>query len=118
MTFGVERGPGWVVLRLSGDIDAGWVHSEQELITQFFEDCPALVVVDLEPVRFMDSSGLGLLARCVKKCNDNQGEVVVARAKKNVRRAIEVVGLDQFVTLVDVSAEQVIRDLRTADDVL
>jgi anti-sigma B factor antagonist len=118
MTFGVEREPGWALLQLSGDIDAVWVHREQEAITQFFEDCPALVVVDLEQVTFMDSSGLGLLARCVKTCNDNQGEVVVAHAAKGVRKAIEVVGLDQFVTLVDESAEQVIRDMPTVDDVL
>jgi len=118
MAFGVERGRGWAVIRLRGDIDAGWVHSQQEAIKQFFEDCPSLVVVDLEQVTFMDSSGLGLVARCVKKCNDKQGEVVVAGAKKVARRAIEVVGLDQFVTLVDVSAEQVIRDVPTPDEVL
>jgi len=118
MAFGVERGPSWAVIRLGGDIDAGWVHSQQEEIKQFFEDCPSLVVVDLEPVTFMDSSGLALLARCVKVCNDTQGEVVVARAKKGVRTAIEVVGLDQFVTLVDVPAEQVIGDMPSPDEAL
>ena len=106
------------VIRLSGDIDAAWVDSQQEEIKQFFEDCPSLVVVDLEPVTFMDSSGLGLLARCVKACNDTQGEVVAAGAKKGIRTAIEVVGLAQFVTLTDATAEQVIRDLPSPDEVL
>ena len=118
MTFRVELGTGWALLRLSGEIDAGWVHDQQEQLAKFFEVCPPLVVVDLEQVTFMDSSGLALLARCVKVCNDTQGEVVVARAKKGVRTAIEVVGLDQFVTLVDVPAEQVIGDMPSPDEAL
>ena len=63
MTFRVELGTGWAVIRLSGDIDAWWVHTHRDSITKFFEDCPPLVVVDLEPVTFMDSNGLSLLVR-------------------------------------------------------
>jgi len=66
----------------------------------------------------MDSSGLALLVRCVKSCNDNQGQVVVARPNEIVRKVIEIVALDQFVTIVDISAEQVIQDMPAVDDVL
>jgi anti-anti-sigma factor len=118
VTFGVERGPDWAILRLSGDIDSLWSKAQQESISKFFDDCPRLVVVDLEPVMFMDSSGLGLLARCVKTCNDNQGVVVAAGPNKTVRKAIDIVGLHQFMAIVDTSAEQVIRDAPAINDVL
>jgi len=35
MTFRVELGTGWALLRLSGEIDAGWVHDQQEQLAKF-----------------------------------------------------------------------------------
>jgi len=118
MKLDIERGPNWALIRLSGDIDSLWVKAQQECIDEFLDDCPRLVVVDLELVTFMDSSGIALLARCVKSCyNDNQGEVVVAGPNQAVRTGIKAVGLSQFLKVVDMPAEQVIRDASTTDGV-
>ena len=116
MTFDIERGPSWALARLSGEIDMTWVETQQESITKFFEDCPSLVVVDLEPVTFMDSTGLGWLTRCITACQANNGKVIVVGPNDSVRRTIEIAGLDQHLTIVDTSAEQFTHDLPTSKD--
>jgi anti-anti-sigma factor len=116
VTFDIERGPNWALLRLSGQIDIAWMGAHQDALSEFFENCPALVVVDLDPVKFMDSTGLAFLAKCVKSCHTNDGKVTVVSPSEAVRKSIEIVGLDQYLTIVDMSAEQFTHDLPTDKD--
>ncbi len=114
VTFDVERGPNWALARFSGDIDIEWVETEQESIKEFFEHCPALVIVDLEAVTFMDSTGIGWLTRCITTCQAVNGRVIVVSPSDVVRRTIEIAGLNGHLTVADGPAEQFTRDLPTS----
>jgi anti-anti-sigma factor len=90
---------------LSGDIDSSWVETYKLPIAKLFEECPSVVVVDLASVTFMDSTGLGFLAHCVRACHDKDGVVYVIAPSQLIQRTIRLVGLDGFVTFVESANE-------------
>jgi anti-sigma B factor antagonist len=53
------------------------------------------LVLDLEPVGFIDSSGLSVLVSTLKAVQANQGEVVLLRPNDNVRSLMELTRLHQ-----------------------
>ena len=97
--------PAWIVDRgsarftLSGEIDAAWMADNQHRIADLLEPRPQRVVVDLEEVTFMDSTGLNLLARCLKATTPQKGEVAVLNPSPMVRKILAITGLDQVVTV-------------------
>jgi anti-anti-sigma factor len=55
------------------------------------------VVVDLDGVSFIDSSGLGVLVACLKRLRERDGSfVVVARETSSLHKLLALTGLDGF----------------------
>src|SRR5215207_359807 len=98
-----EKNDRWLLLELSGDIDLVWVDDHREEIQAALFACPPLVVIDLEQVRFMDSTGLSIVVHAYRHCLD--GEVLILNPRHFVMRVFEVAGVDQLVTVVSDSAE-------------
>lgn len=96
----IESGGNWARVFLSGDIDVHWLETHQEQIDRLCNSKPAHVVVDLEAVTFMDSTGLGLIARLCHNCRAKDGFVYILRPSKTVLKGMEIVGLTQVSRLV------------------
>ncbi len=102
----IEHGTGWVRLDLTGDIDAMWFDQYGSEIRAVFDRRPREFVVDVDSVTFMDSSGLGLIARCVKESQAQQGAVYLVGSNPIIRSLVDLVGLTQLVTIVETPAEK------------
>lgn len=61
------------------------------------------VILDLRNVTYLDGSGLRVLDECWAVCRQNRQPLVLI-VGRNVRRLIEVVGLDKSLTLADTEA--------------
>ena len=83
----------WVVITLHGEIDLSRVE-EIDLIFQSRRPRPGVgLIVDLSPVTFMDSSGIGLLMRAERDLfKDGSGLRLVA-PRGPAHRVIELAGL-------------------------
>lgn len=114
MSFVTERGPDWAWVRLSGEIDTLWADQAEEQIASFCQGEPAFLVVDVEAVTFMDSTGLGFLATCLKACEKQSGRVVVTNARRMIREIIAAVGLDRLITLADSTPEVLVAEHQKA----
>jgi anti-sigma B factor antagonist len=91
---GIDRRDGGVVVSLAGELD---LYNAEEVRSALHEVCaeePALLVVDLEEVRFIDSTALGLLIEARSKMADRTGFRLAAPGLET-RRALEVSGLDR-----------------------
>ena len=95
-----EKGNRWLRIELVGEIDLAWYEDHRADIERALENRPALVIVDVEHVSFMDSTGLALLAKAYRRCKDQCGEVCVIYPTPFVQRTLGIVGLDQVVTVV------------------
>jgi anti-sigma B factor antagonist len=98
----VDRpGPGVVVLRATGDLDA---YTAPGLRTELHDATGGdakLVVVDLTSITFIVSAGLGALVGAHRRMRESGGRLRVVRPPALVARAFELTGLDDVLELLD-----------------
>jgi anti-sigma B factor antagonist len=100
----VSAGPGqsdgqWGVV-LRGEVDvATSPRLRTELSTLLDRDARSLVL-DLGSLRFIDSSGLGVLVEALERLRAQHGESIVLRGMQEpVRRVFEITGLTELFTI-------------------
>ena len=101
---GVARRDGGIVVSLTGELD---LYNAEEVRNALLDACgqePELLVVDLEEVRFIDSTALGVLIEARSKLPDRNG-FRLASPGLETRRALEVSGLDRHFLVYDTVAE-------------
>jgi len=87
----------WTVLRCVGDLD---VTTSSELRTAIQNAVTeAGVVVDLEGVRFIDSTALGVLIAGQKRIQRDGRELRIVVTSATILRIIAITGLDDLFTL-------------------
>lgn len=59
------------------------------------------VIFDFSGTRFMDSSGIGVIAGRYKKVSSYGGKVVAAHANSRIRKIIMLSGLTDLIEIVD-----------------
>lgn len=83
-----------VTAAISGDIDH---HSAREfrvaLDDVISRSRPELLVIDMENVGFMDSSGIGLLLGRLRSVRAVGGELLVKNARREIAEVIKISGL-------------------------
>lgn len=83
-----------VTAAISGDIDH---HSAREFRTALDDvisrSRPELLVIDMENVGFMDSSGIGLLLGRLRSVRAVGGELLVKNARREIAEVIKISGL-------------------------
>ena len=74
------------------------------VLEELLEECVesgSHVVLDFSEVDFMDSAGLGLLVKTERGLSAVGRRLVVTRPHSNVRRILELTGLDERLAIVD-----------------
>jgi anti-sigma B factor antagonist len=65
------------------------------------------VVLDLSAVKFVDSSGLGVLISCFYLLNDRQGDFKLCALSKTVRALFELMRMHRLFNIYDSSEDAV-----------
>jgi anti-anti-sigma factor len=93
-----------MVVSLAGELD---LYNAEEVRSALLDACsaePQVLVVDLEGVRFIDSTALGVLIEARSRMTDRSGFRLAAPGLET-RRALEVSGLDRHFSVHDTVAE-------------
>ena len=102
--IGVDRRDGAMIVSLAGELD---LYNAEEVRSALLDACssePQVLVVDLEGVRFIDSTALGVLIEARSRMTDRGGFRLAAPGLET-RRALEVSGLDRHFSVHDTVAE-------------
>ncbi|GAA0481558.1 anti-sigma F factor antagonist [Virgibacillus sp. MSP4-1] len=95
-----------LLVRLTGELDH---HTSEDLKQQWQSEMKKSdiqhVVVNLEDLSFMDSSGLGVMLGRYKEVQELGGEMVVCSISPSVKRLFELSGLFKIVRLEEDEAE-------------
>jgi anti-sigma B factor antagonist len=75
-----------------------------EIVTAVEQDCFNLVI-DIDDVGFIDSSGLGVLVSGLRRAKENSGSMHIVCTKENILKIFRITGLDR-VFPVFASAEE------------
>lgn len=97
---GVERRDGGVVVTLTGELDLYNAEAVRAALLDCCAEEPDLLVIDLEQVRFIDSTALGVLIEARSRMA-NRGGFRLASPGLETRRALEVSGLDRHFSVHD-----------------
>ncbi len=85
---------GRITAALSGDIDHHTAREmRQELDEAIAHSQPELLIIDMEKVGFMDSSGIGLILGRLRAVHANGGEIIIKNARPEIAAVIRISGL-------------------------
>lgn len=87
-----------VTAAITGDIDH---HAARELREELDDvishSCPELLIIDMENVGFMDSSGIGLILGRMRAVRANGGDLLIKNAPREIAEVIRISGLSQLI---------------------
>jgi anti-sigma B factor antagonist len=97
----VEHENGYTVITPRGDLDLATVRDLRAAIHQLLQDGHLHLVLDLEQVAFIDSSGLGVLIGARRKTFARHGSFALVCDNDRVMRLLELTSLDKVFTIHD-----------------
>jgi anti-sigma B factor antagonist len=100
------------VLRPDGDLDVYTVGSLRDAIGRMIEDETPRVVVNLDGVPFMDSSGLGALMGGVRRLREAGGDLAIACTREQHLKLFAITGFGEGVSIAP-TTEEAAKDFRT-----
>ena len=93
-----DRGD-YKVLVPVGDLDVYTVGSLRDALGKMIEDDTPRVVVDLDGVPFMDSSGLGALMGGVRRLREAGGDLAIACTREQHLKLFTITGFGEGVSI-------------------
>lgn len=83
------------VVAPTGRLDVAGAPALKEAISEAVKEGPRHIVIDMEGVSFVDSTGLGSVIAALKQVRGNQGELRLAAPNQQVRVVLELTTLDR-----------------------
>jgi len=93
------------ILTVRGDLDMYTVPEFQERLAELAETERDGLVVDLTETTFVDTRACRALLRAARRLRDQGAMLVVVNQDPEVRRVFDVMGLDEFLTVVATRSE-------------
>ena len=82
-------------VNLEGEIDVYSAPVLKEALVSAIEGGCANVIVNLEKVGFIDSSGLGVLVSALRRARERDGVVRIVCTRDNILKIFRITGLDK-----------------------
>jgi anti-sigma B factor antagonist len=102
MDLGIEvdeaRQP-FVVVAVRGEIDIATAPKLREKLVELASQGAQMVVVDLEGVDFLDSTGLGVLIGGMKRLRGLDGDLTLVCTQPRILKVFEITGLNRAFTI-------------------
>jgi anti-sigma B factor antagonist len=95
--FSVSDGPGYVVVSVAGEIDAGTEDQFRDALISALSRGAMRLVVDLDAVPFMASAGIGVLMGVRRVLADEGGRLVLASPHGEVAQVLSMTGVSQLI---------------------
>lgn len=93
-------------VRLQGDL-IGSPDSQQlvEVVNQSINESVILCAIDLSKVRFINSSGIGILVSLLTKFRNRGGEMVLINPSEHIRKLLIITKLNAIFTISEDDAQ-------------
>ena len=106
--------PDAYVIRVQGELDLGGCTDLDLALKRAEESRAERIVVDLEELTFIDSSGMGALVEASRRSASNGNRLELTRGTGHPAKTLRMTGLDQALPLTDPSLCPAIRDRAAA----
>lgn len=89
-----------LIFTLSGRYDISEVHNFESVYRQHIEDEPKIIALNLRELKYIDSSGIGSLVRCMNLALKSNIEFICYDINENVESIFKIAKLDQFISIL------------------
>lgn len=89
----VDEKDGVVLLKLNGEVDVYTAPKLKSRLVDLVDQGKFKIIVDLEEVDFMDSSGLGVLVGGLKRVRSHDGAIALICTQENILKIFRITGL-------------------------
>ena len=90
---------GWAVVSASGEVDVASAPALRTRLDELLEAGAARMVIDLEDVDFIDSTGLGVLVGALRRARAANGDVRLVCTNPRILKVFEATGLHEVFTI-------------------
>jgi anti-sigma B factor antagonist len=106
LTLDVYSEPtGVTVIAVSGEIDVYTAPKLREKLISLVEAGSYQLIVDMEGVEFLDSTGLGVLVGGLKRVRAHDGWIDLVCTQSRIQRIFRITGLNKVFSIYDSVAE-------------
>jgi len=89
------------VLAVHGEVDVYTAPQFREQLIQLVDQGQRKIVVDLEGVEFLDSTGLGVLVGGLKRVRSHDGDLALVCTQRRILKVLEITGLTKVFSIYD-----------------
>jgi len=98
------------IVSFAGDLDSTNVETVLEKITTIANDGFVNIIADFSKLRYVNSTGLGILLHFSKISKENGGSFKIANVNENVYEIIEIIGATALLDIFE-TVEEAIKNL-------
>lgn len=95
------------IIDLSGDLDAYTCSKLREAILDLLEKGESRIVIGMDGVNYIDSSGLGTLVGGLRRVVERNGGLAISGPNPQIRKVFSITGLCKVFALFDNEAQAV-----------
>jgi len=88
-------------LTVNGEVDVYTAPRLKEHLVKCIQGGSTEILLDLNGVSFIDSSGLGVLVGALRRARENSGTIRLVCTRENVLKVFRITGLDKVFPIFD-----------------
>lgn len=92
---------GYAILAVRGEVDVYTAPRLRERLVELVSQGKHQIIVDLEGVDFLDSTGLGVLVGGLKRLRSHDGELMLVCTQHRILKVFEITGLTKVFSIHD-----------------
>ena len=101
LTLATREVDGRAVVAVGGEIDVYTAPKLRDCITELVGAGTYDIVIDLEAVEFLDSTGLGVLVGGLKRLRSHDGDLTLVCTQHRILKVFEITGLTKVFSIFD-----------------
>lgn len=99
ITLASREQDGYSITEVTGEVDVYTAPQLDEALSAVVEGGHNKLIVDLSAVDFLDSTGLGVLVKALKRVRENGGSLAVVTTTDRITKVFRITGLDAAIGL-------------------